>query len=273
VRPESGESPESVAAVFTEKLEATMKALNQTAGVDLLSSPRVTTLSRQRATIEMVREFRYATEWERGTKPGTWKPTAFETKNIGITLGVDATVNEEGTLALNLTPEITEVVGFKDIDAGGKIVVPRSDPSKSIHDRLSAMLIGIEPSGRRLQPIFSTRKIDASVSIMEGQTVVVELPGKDETQLVESREGKGAKKREILQVKRRLIVFVTTKVIKPVTADKTVPIKTESVTFAITSESVTFDKAKGVVTATGNVKIETPQGVIMAEKVEFKPKK
>jgi len=223
----------------------------------------VTTRSRQRAAIEMVREFRYATEWEKGTKPETWKPTAFETRNIGITLGVDATVNEDGTLALNLTPEVTEVVGFKDIDAGGKIVVPRSDPSKSTHDRFSATLIGIEPSGRRLQQIFSTRKIDASVSIIEGQTVVVELPGKDDTQFVESREGKGAKKREILHPKRRLIVFVTAKVIKPVTAEKSV---------TITSESVTFDKAKGVVTATGNVKIETPQGVIMAEKVEFKPK-
>ena len=40
----------------------------------------------------------------------------------------------------------------------------------------------------------------------------------------------------------------------------------------ITSDSQTFDKTKGAVTASGNVKIETPQTVIMAEKVEIKLK-
>ena len=264
VRPESGESHGYVAGVFNdEELQATMKALNQTGGVDLLSTPRVTTRSKQHATIEMVREFRYPTEWVKGTKPEAWKPTAFEAKNIGITLGVDATFNEDGTIDLNLAPEVTNFVGFRDIDAGGKNVFPRPESTKALQDRFSVSLIGTVPSGHRSQAIFSTRKIDASISIREGETVVVELPAKDDTQVLEIREGKGVKKREMLQVKRRLLVFVSAKLIKPVIVEKSV---------TITSDSQTFDKTKGAVTASGNVKIETPQTVIMAEKVEIKLK-
>jgi general secretion pathway protein D len=64
-----------------------MKALNGQKGVDLLSAPRVTTRSGQRAVIEIIREFRYPTEFDPDDKtPPNLTPTAFETRNLGITL-------------------------------------------------------------------------------------------------------------------------------------------------------------------------------------------
>ncbi|HET9418044.1 MAG TPA: type II and III secretion system protein, partial [Chthoniobacterales bacterium] len=51
-----------LAGVFTDpQFQVVVRALNQKKGVDLLSAPKVTTKSGQRAVIEIVREFRYPT--------------------------------------------------------------------------------------------------------------------------------------------------------------------------------------------------------------------
>src|SRR5438477_977448 len=54
----------SLAGVFTDpQFQVVIRALNQKKGVDLLSAPKVTTKSGQRAVIEVVREFRYPTTY------------------------------------------------------------------------------------------------------------------------------------------------------------------------------------------------------------------
>ncbi|HEX8679694.1 MAG TPA: type II and III secretion system protein, partial [Chthoniobacterales bacterium] len=54
-----------LSGVFTDpQFQLVIRALNQKKGVDLLSAPRVTTKSGQRAVIEIVREFRYPTQFE-----------------------------------------------------------------------------------------------------------------------------------------------------------------------------------------------------------------
>src|SRR5204863_7320740 len=51
-----------LAGVFTNpQFQVVIRALNQKKGIDLLSAPKVTTKSGQRAVIEIVREFRYPT--------------------------------------------------------------------------------------------------------------------------------------------------------------------------------------------------------------------
>src|SRR5262249_57266170 len=53
-----------ISGVFTDpQFQVVIRALNQKKGVDLLSAPRVTTKSGQRAIIEVVREFRYPTRF------------------------------------------------------------------------------------------------------------------------------------------------------------------------------------------------------------------
>src|SRR4029434_1560116 len=54
----------SLAGLMTNpQFQVVIRALNQKKGIDLLSAPRVTTKSGQRAVIEIVREFRYATQF------------------------------------------------------------------------------------------------------------------------------------------------------------------------------------------------------------------
>ena len=53
------------------QFQVVVRALNQKKGVDLLSAPRVTTKSGQRAIIEIVREFRYPTQFQPPQIPQT----------------------------------------------------------------------------------------------------------------------------------------------------------------------------------------------------------
>src|SRR6185437_15441943 len=118
--------------------QAVIRGLNQKKGIDLLSAPSVTTKSGQRAVIEIVREFRYPTQFQppqipqtvgsfsgqssgtlipvgnSGTTPVTpTTPTAFETRNTGVTLEVEPVVGPDGvTIDLNLVPQVVEFEGF-----------------------------------------------------------------------------------------------------------------------------------------------------------------
>src|SRR5205807_4401918 len=53
------------------QFQVVIRALNQKKGIDLLSAPRVTTKSGQRAVIEIVREFRYPTQFQPPQIPQT----------------------------------------------------------------------------------------------------------------------------------------------------------------------------------------------------------
>jgi general secretion pathway protein D len=120
-----------LAGVMTNpQFQVVIRALNQKKGIDLLSAPRVTTKSGQRAVIEIVREFRYPTQYTPpqvpsitggGSGTGTVSisvvtpttPTAFETRNTGVTLEVEPVVGPDGvTIDLNLVPQVVEFEGF-----------------------------------------------------------------------------------------------------------------------------------------------------------------
>src|SRR5207249_5313911 len=65
-----------LAGVFTDpQFQVVIRALNQKKGIDLLSAPKVTTKSGQRAIIEIVREFRYPTTFTPPQVPSLTAPT------------------------------------------------------------------------------------------------------------------------------------------------------------------------------------------------------
>src|SRR5213078_3938913 len=95
-----------LAGVFTNpQFQVVIRALNQKKGIDLLSAPRVTTKSGQRAIIEVVREFRYPRTYTPPQVPSIGStvvggsnppvvvtpttPQTFETRNTGVTLEVE----------------------------------------------------------------------------------------------------------------------------------------------------------------------------------------
>lgn len=217
----------SMAGVFTDpQFQVVMRALNQKKGVDLLSSPRVTTKSGQRATIEIVREFKYPTEYNppqvptsSGSGSGSimavtpTTPTAFEVRNTGVSLEVEPVVGADGsTIDLNLVPQVTEFEGF--INYGTPIYAASASSSTPVE--LTANVIN--------QPIFSTRKVQTSVSVWDGQTVMLGGLMREDVQKVEDKVpflgdipyvGRLFRSSVDQHQKRNLVIFVTAKLINP----------------------------------------------------------
>src|SRR5437667_12862095 len=178
-----------LAGVFTNpQFKVVTRALNQKKGIDLLSAPRVTTKSGQRAIVEVIREFRYPRTYTAPQVPSISSSTStivgvattvpvvvtpttpqdWETRNTGVTLEVEPVVGSDGTtIDLNLIPQVVEFEGFinygSPINAVGVSTVAGIQVSAPIV--LTNNVIN--------QPIFSTRKVTTNVSVWDGQTVVL----------------------------------------------------------------------------------------------------
>lgn len=234
------------------QFQVVMRALNQKKGVDLLSAPRVTTKSGQRAVIEIVREFRYPTQFQPPQIPQTvgsltqnsdnnplsaivplggsssvpvtpTTPTAFETRNTGVTLEVEPVVGPDGiTIDLNLVPQVVEFEGF--INYGSPIFSPSSSFLNSLTNAITTTPQNIITPNIINQPIFSSRKVTTSVSVWDGQTVVLGGLMREDVQKTEDRTpiigdipliGRLFRTNAEQHIKRNLVIFVTARLINP----------------------------------------------------------
>jgi general secretion pathway protein D len=231
----------SLAGVFTDPaFQVVIRALDQKKGVDLLSAPRVTTKSGQRAVIEIIREFRYPTEFDPpqipqnfgntgglvlqpglATQAGTFPvtpttPTSFETRNTGVTLEVEPLVGADGyTIDLSLVPQVVEFEGF--INYGSPI-------STTSTNALGQTVTNVITPNVINQPIFSTRKVTTSVSVFDGQTVVLGGLMREDVQKVEDKTpvlgdipliGRLFRSSVDQHLKRNLVIFVSARLINP----------------------------------------------------------
>ena len=233
------------------QFQVVIRALNQKKGIDLLSAPRVTTKSGQRAVIEIVREFRYPTQFQppqipqtvgtlqgaAGTGTGTLislggggttpvtptTPTAFETRNTGVTLEVEPVVGPDGvTIDLNLVPQVVEFEGF--INYGSPIFAPSSSFLNTLTGGLVTIPQSIITPNVINQPIFSARKVTTSVSVYDGSTVVLGGLMREDVQKTEDRTpiigdipivGRLFRTNVDQHLKRNLIIFVTAHLVTP----------------------------------------------------------
>src|SRR5262245_24074149 len=232
-----------LAGVFTNpQFQVVIRALNQKKGIDLLSAPRVTTKSGQRAIIEVVREFRYPRTYTQpqvpsissttgtnafavaATVPVVVTPTTpqdWETRNTGVTLEVEPVVGGDGhTIDLNLVPQVVEFEGFinygSPINAVGITTLSTRGISTSIPVLLTQNVIN--------QPVFSTRKVTTSVRLYDGQTVVLGGLMREDVQKVEDKTpiigdipliGRAFRTNVDQHTKKNLIIFVTARVVTP----------------------------------------------------------
>lgn len=237
----------ALSGVFTDpQFQLVIRALNQKKGVDLLSAPRVTAKPGQRAVIEIIREFRYPTEFDppqipqnvgsttsftqtptlgglisgganQGSFPVTpTTPTAFETRNTGVTLEVDPNVGPDGyTIDLNLVPQVVEFEGF--INYGSPI-------QTSATNALGVSVTNVITPNVINQPIFSTRKVTTSVSVFDGQTVVLGGLMREDVQKIEDKVpllgdipllGRLFRSSVDQHIKRNLVIFVSARLINP----------------------------------------------------------
>lgn len=224
-----------ISGIFTNpQFQVVIRALNQKKGVDLMSAPKVTTKSGRKALVRVVREFPYPTEFNPPEVPppttgsssgGTsvvagvittsgvvtpTTPTAFETRNIGVTLEVEPIIGPDGyTIDLNLSPEVVEFEGF--INYGSPILGPTFNAATGIG------VFEVTPNVIN-QPIFSTRKVTTSVSVWDGQTVALGGLIREDVQKVQDKvpllgdiplAGRLFRSDIDQKIKRNLIIFVT----------------------------------------------------------------
>lgn len=241
----------NLAGVLTDpQFQIAVRALNQMKGVDLLSAPRVTTKSGQKAVIEIIREFIYPTQFQPPQIPSNFRtgdsissgvlnpltgvitgntssssgafpvtpttPTAFEKRNTGVTLDVEPTIGPDGfTIDLTLSPQVVDFDGF--INYGSPITTTAPGVLGTTQRvTLTDNVIN--------QPIFSVRKVTTSVSVYDGSTVILGGLTREDVQKVNDKVpvlgdiplvGRLFRSKIDQNIKRNLIIFVTARLIDP----------------------------------------------------------
>lgn len=162
----------SISSILTNpELSVILHALEQQSGANLLSAPKVTTKSGTTAEIKEVRELIYPTSFEQSTQTAGSQtsttvnnqltqivvtPSGFQTRDTGVILNVTPTVGTDGfTIDLIMMPQVVELADW--IDYGASV----TDPG------------GVPRQISMPQPIFHSRSITTSISIWDGQTVVM----------------------------------------------------------------------------------------------------
>jgi len=214
----------SIASVLTNpELSMVLHALEQKGSADLLSAPKVTTQSGVPATIKVVTEYIYPSDYtiEPGVAPtlnsdgslqtaGTppvVTPAEFETREVGVILEVTADVSTEGEMInLTMSPEVVTEPDWRNYgqtytDASGEI-----------------LQIPIE------QPFFHSRSISTSILIYNGATVVMGGMITEERQTVDDKIpllgdipviGRLFQSKYDNSIKKNLLIFVTARLVDP----------------------------------------------------------
>jgi general secretion pathway protein D len=221
-----------VTGLFSDgQVQVIMRGLAQKKGTDLMTAPSITARSGQKATIEVIREFIYPTEYEPPELPSTGggggdggttviaiatpaTPTAFETKNLGVTLEIEPTIGENDfVIDLRFLPEIVEFEGF--INYGSPILSPGTD---IFGNAVSSVIT----ENRIEMPVFSKRSVNTSLTIYDGYTVAVGGLMREDVQTVEDKVpilgdipliGRLFQSEGENRIKSNLIIFVTAQII------------------------------------------------------------
>ncbi|MBR2425552.1 MAG: hypothetical protein IKB16_02300 [Lentisphaeria bacterium] len=202
---------------------AKMHALDQADSTDILSAPRITTISGQAAVIKMVTEKYYPDEWDEATletvsgegdgedipvfQPSI--PTFGDATEEGIVLTVQPTVEDNYVITMPMTPIIQEFVGWTDYSYD----IPLESGNETRY----------YPNTLKM-PIIEARTINTTVISYDGETVVLGGVIRDRIAIVEDQypilgdlplmgrlfqsKGRGSEKVSLL-------IFLNNRLIKP----------------------------------------------------------
>ena len=217
-----------VSVLGQETLSVAIRAIEENAGSDLMSSPSLTVLDGKTAVIKVAQLLRYpqaygdiqsnvgqgggggalgAANTSVAITAGT--PQDFTVQEVGVTLEVTPTVAADDSIALNLKPKVTEFEGF--VEYGGTSVALTGGVTVTV------------PSGF-FQPIFSTREVTTDVTVFDGATVVIGGLTREEVKTVDDKVpvlgsipiiGAAFRSSGKSVQKRSLMVFVTANLVSP----------------------------------------------------------
>ncbi|MEY3548622.1 MAG: hypothetical protein RLZZ552_990, partial [Verrucomicrobiota bacterium] len=218
-----------VSVLGQETLSVAIRAIEESAGSDLMSSPSLTVLDGKTAVIKVAQLLRYPQAYgdiqsNVGTGGGgaggigtantsvaitAGTPQDFTVQEVGVTLEVTPTVAADDSIALNLKPKVTEFEGF--VEYGGTSVALTGGVTVTV------------PSGF-FQPIFSTREVTTDVTVFDGATVVIGGLTREEVKTVDDKVpvlgsipiiGAAFRSSGKSVQKRSLMVFVTANLVSP----------------------------------------------------------
>ncbi len=199
--------------------------IDQLKNVDLLSVPKVTTKNRTKAVLEVIREMKFPSEYEKPevpNNPSTYDnrsvvvavpatPAEFQTQSIGVTLEVTPTIYPDRRIDLDLKPRVTDFEGF--IDYG--VPINQGD----VYDKDIITLV----RGKINFPVFNNRQVNTKVQIVDGQTVVMGGLVREDTEKIRDKVpvlgdipivGRVFRSEVDKTIKRNLIIFVTANIIR-----------------------------------------------------------
>ena len=217
-----------------------MRGLSQKKGADVMTAPSILAKSGESATIEVIREFIYPTEYEPPELPqsvgttGTTSdgggggggasaeifpvtpatPTGFETRNTGVTLEIEPTIGENNySIDLRFAPELVEFEGF----------INYGSPIQTLGTDILGNPISITITENRIEmPVFATRRVTTGLTIYDGYTVAVGGLMREDVQNVEDSVpilgdlpiiGRLFRSKAESRIKSNLIIFVTAEII------------------------------------------------------------
>jgi general secretion pathway protein D len=201
-----------------------ISALAQKRSTDLLSSPSVRVKNGEDAKINISRTFFFPTAFDppETLQPDTGDdiiianvapaviaafPNEFESRDIGVKLTVRPQVGADNrTIDLSLLPEITDFEGF----------INYGDPIFANGVLLTPNVIN--------QPVFNTRKVNTKVFVQDGNTVLLAGLIREDTQEVNEKLpvlgdipfiGRLFQSKANKSIKKNLLIFVTTRILRP----------------------------------------------------------
>ena len=141
-------------------------------------------------------------------------PTAFETRNTGVTLEIQPTIGaNDYVIDLRFAPEIVEFEGF--VNYGSPITSPSTD---AIGNSISVTIT----ENRIEMPVFASRRVNTGLTIYDGHTVAVGGLMQEDVQKVEDKVpifgdlpwiGRLFQSQTENHIKSNLIIFVTAEII------------------------------------------------------------
>ena len=179
----------SAIAAGKEDLDALLARLGEQPGLDLLCAPTVITRSGDQAKIEVVREFIYPSEYDPPEIPEDLRtkkdaknpkkrgeaaseksfpvtpasPTAFETRNLGVTIAIDPTIEIDGTIQSSLAAEVSEFEGFQNYGT----------PITTVAKNALGKPVSVVLTESRIEmPIFKTRMVSGTHRFRDGDYAI-----------------------------------------------------------------------------------------------------
>ncbi len=173
-------------AIIGQTIESLLMALEKNTKVNVLSTPKILTVDNKEAVINIGQEVPYL---ESTQQTNTGLVTSYSYKDVGVILTVTPRINKSGTVSLDVNQQINNLIEFTLFNA----------------------------------PIIAKREASASVTVKDGQTMIIGGIMQDNKTETINRVpilssfpfiGSLFKRKEITSTKTELIVFITPHIIR-----------------------------------------------------------